>query len=497
MIPTRQIALALAILSTTGKVAAQAVKAARNPLDGIDRYITATMPDWGVPGVAIAVVKNDRVVYAKGFGVRRLGDTARVTPETMFAIGSISKSFTAASVGILVDEGKVAWSDPVIRRMPGFAMLTPEATASTSIEDLLSHRTGLAGENVVFWGSDVPRAEVVRRIRFLPLAYPARTTFDYQNLAFVAAGEVVATVTGTPWDDFVERRIFRPLGMTRSTTRVSDLGKFQNVATSHAPRNGKVAPIPFLNLDNAAPAGSIVSSVNDMARYARMQLGGGKLEGSRVLSDSTIRQLHTGRTIVPVGSALGPAFPDAHFIEYGLGWFLQDYHGYQIVSHGGQTDGQHANLLLVPELGLGVVVLTNTLQFGYPIAITLSVLDSYLGRPARDWSKEMQVRLAAFNENPPPLPAEIAGKSAKIAASMLVGRYRDDYLGEAVVSQEGQQFSIAMLGRKATLMHWRDEQYTVHWDDPLLLGSLPTATFESSGNGVSLRVGRWVLRRQP
>jgi CubicO group peptidase (beta-lactamase class C family) len=497
MIPTRQLVLALAVCSITGNLAAQPARSTRNPLDGLDRYITATMPDWGVPGVAIAIVKDDRVVYSRGFGVRRLGDTARVTPETMFAIGSISKSFTAASVGILVDEGKVAWNDPVIRRMPSFAMSTPEATASTSIEDLLSHRTGLAGENVVFWGSDVPRAEVVRRIRFLPLANPARTTFDYQNLAFVAAGEVVAAVTGTSWDDVVERRIFRPLGMTRSTTRVSELGNFRNVATSHAPRNGKLAPIPFLNLDNAAPAGSIVSSVNDMARYVRMQLGRGKLEGTRVLSDSTIRQLHTGRTIVPLGSALGPAFPDAHFIEYGLGWFLQDYHGYQIVTHGGQTDGQHANLLLAPELGLGVVVLTNTLQFGYPIAITLRVLDSYLGRAARDWSKEMRVRLAAFNESPPPLPAEIAGRSAKIAASTLVGRYRDDYLGDAVVSQEGQQLSLAMLGRTATLTHWRDEQYAVHWDDPLLLGSIPTATFESAGNGASLRIGRWVMRPQP
>jgi len=161
---------------------------------------------------------------------------------------------------------------------------------------------------VVFWGSDVPRAEVVRRIRFLPLAYPACTMFDYQNLAFVAAGEVVATVTGTPWDDFVERRIFRPLGMTRSTTRVSDLGKFQNVATSHAPRNGKVAPIPFLNLDNAAPAGSIVSSVNDMARYARMLVRGGELEGVRLFKKETV-ELMTSVQSPPTIAA-----------KRGLGW---------------------------------------------------------------------------------------------------------------------------------------------------------------------------------
>ena len=474
-----------------------AAQSSAGPLDGIDRYVTATMPDWGIPGVAVAVVKDGKVVYARGFGVRKLGDTARVTPETMFAIGSITKSFTAAALGVLVDEKKISWTDPVTRRLPGFAMATPEATVATTIEDLLSHRTGLPGENVVFWGSDVPRTEVVRRIRFLPLSTPPRTVFEYQNLAFVAAGEVIPAVIQTSWDDFVERRIFQPLGMTRSTTRVSDLGRFTNVASPHGDVNGKVAPIPWLNLDNAGPAGSIVSSVTDMARYVRLQLGRGMFEGTRVLSDSVISQLHSGRTIVSTQSFFGPVFADSHFIEYGLGWFRQDYHGYLVVTHGGQTDGMHANLLMVPELGLGIVVLTNAVVFGYPGAISYRILDAYLRRPAKDWSREMKSRLAFMNESPPPPPAEVAGSKATIPSSGLGGRYRDDYLGEAIVSAEGQQLFLAMLGRKVALSHWQKDQYTPHWSGGLLEGALRTATFESGGNGTAqrLRLGRWVLTR--
>ena len=495
----RQLAFAVAILGSAWTAAAQPARAPAASLRGLDQYITATMPDWGVPGVAVAVVKDDRIVYSRGFGVRRLDDTSRVTPETMFAIGSITKSFAAAALGILVDEGRIGWRDPVVSRLPGFAMATPEATAGTTIEDLLSHRTGLPGENVVFWGSDVGRAEVVRRIRFLPLAYPPRTTFEYQNLAFVTAGEIVPAITGTSWDDFVAERVFRPLGMSRSTTRVSEVSKFGNVATAHAPRNGKVAPISLLNLDNAGPAGSIVSSSLDMARYARLQLQRGTLEGTRILTDSTVRQLHAGRTIVPVQSGIGLAFPDAHLIQYGLGWFIQDYHDHLIVTHGGQTDGMHANLLLAPELGLGIVVLTNAVMFGYPIALSYRILDGFLGRPARDWSRELKSRLAPFNEAPPAPPAAVAGRRPAIPPSGLVGRYRDDYLGEAVVSAEGQQLSLAMLGRKVALSHWRDEQYAVHWPDQLLQGAVGTATFEpgSAGTAERLRLGRWSLRRQP
>jgi hypothetical protein len=285
--------------------------------------------------------------------------------------------------------------------------------------------------------------------------------------------------------------------MTRSTTRVTGIDRFDNVATPHATKQGKVAPMPWLNLDNAGPAGSIVSSVLDMARYMRLQLGKGSLQGSRVLSDSVVSQLHTGRTVIPTQSFFGPVFADAHFIEYGLGWFRQDYHGYLVVTHGGQTDGMHANLVLVPELGLGIVMLTNSVVFGYPSAITYRILDGFLGRPAKDWSKELRGKLAFLNGSPPPPPAEVAGASPTIPATGLVGSYGNDYLGEAVVSMEGQQLYLTLLGRKVVLSHWRDERYSPRWTDGLLQGTMATATFEPGGSAQAqqLRLGRWLLQR--
>jgi CubicO group peptidase (beta-lactamase class C family) len=453
------------------------------PLVGLDRYVEATMGDWGIPGLSVAVVKGDSVIYARGFGVLRIGEPARVTPETMFAIGSISKSFTAAALAMLVDQGKIRWDDPVGTRLPGFALADPVASSGTTIRDLLSHRTGLPGENTVFWGSDVPRAEIVRRIRFLPVRAPPRTQFEYQNLAFVAAGEVVPAMTGKSWDHFISERIFGPLGMARATTSVGTLSQFNNVASPHAPIDGRTQPIGWLNLDNAGAAGSIVASALEMTKYLRLQLGKGTYEGKRILSDSVVRQMHSGSTIVPLESSIAPAFPDAHFIEYGLGWFRQDYHDHLIIQHGGQTDGMHANLAFMPELGVGLVVLTNSVMFGYPAAISYRVFDAFLNRPERDWSAEVRRSLAGFNPSGERGPTPIPNTTPSIPTAELVGRYHQDYLGEALVSHEGDQLQLSMLGRKVKLAHWHYDTYRPDWTDALLRGVLGRLTFERDGQG--------------
>jgi len=313
----------------------------------------------------------------------------------------------------------------------------------------------------------------------------------------VAVGEIVPAVSGTSWDDFVHQRLFVPLGMKRSTTRVSSLSRFTNVAEPHEVRNGKPTPIPWLNLDNAGPAGSIVASALDMAQYTRLQLDGGAIGGRRVLSDSVARQIHAGNTIVPAGSSYAPVFADAHFIEYALGWFRQDYHGLLIVTHGGQTDGMHANLSLVPERRLGVVVLTNTVMFGYPIALSYRIIDAYLGRPTRDWSAEMRARLGYLNQTPQ-APAPPAGGPAGLARAALVGRYAHPYLGEASVAIEGDQLTLSLLGHRAPLESRGGDRYAPRWTTALLSGAIPVATFERGGGDEArrLRLGRWTLERQ-
>ena len=453
-------------------------------LSGLEGYIERTMREWGIPGVAVAVVQGDSLIYAKGFGVHRLGGATTVTPQTVFAIGSMSKSFTAAALGTLVDEGRIGWDDPVVARLPGFAMADPAVTAEITIRDLLSHRTGLPGENLVFWGSGLSRAEVVRRLRYLPLRSRPRTEFEYQNLGFITAGEVIAAVTGQSWDDAVRQRIFTPLGMVSAGTRLADLERLPDVATPHAKLDGRVQPIPWLDLANGGAAGSITANVLDMAKYARMQLRQGRFGERRVFSDSVARQMHAGAMIIPLKSFFGLLSPDAQLIQYGLGWILQDYHGRLIVSHGGQTDGMHGNLALLPAFDIGVVVLTNSSLFGYPIAISYRIFDSFLGRPEQDWSAEFQRRLAPANAAPPAGgPVRVAGTSPTINASELPGLYRQAYLGDAVVTMADGKLQLELLGRRAPLEHWHYDTYRAMWQDPMARLALALVSFDRAGSG--------------
>jgi CubicO group peptidase (beta-lactamase class C family) len=453
------------------------------PLAGVDTYVERTMRDWGIPGVALAVVKDDSLVWSRGFGVRRLGDTTRVDAETIFAIGSITKSFTAAALGLLVDEGKLGWDDRVEERLPGFELADPYVTREVTVKDLLSHRTGLPGNNLLFWGSSFTRGEVIRRVRFLPLRSSLRSRFEYQNIMFIAAGEVIPAVTGTSWDAFVRDRIFGPLGMSRSATSVKELPRFQNVASPHAPRGGSMQPIAWLDLDNAGPAGSITSTARDMAQYARLMLGKGSYRGRRILSERTVEELHTPHMVIPRESIFDWLFPDAHHLLYGLGWILHDYHGVKVVEHGGQTDGMHGQLALVPELGLAVVVLTNSVLLGYPAAIGYRIVDAYLNRPPRDWSAELRVRLRPANESDSPQPVRISGTMPTLPPERLVGRYRHPMYGDAEVTLRDGVLLLGLLGRTVTLERWHYDTYRPGLEPGLVAAALPLATFERNGRG--------------
>src|SRR3712207_1959606 len=231
----------------------------REPWPGYDAYVTTALATWKVPGVAIAIVRNDSIIYAKGYGLRELGKADPVNERTLFAIGSASKAFTSAAIAMLVDEGKVRWDDPATRYLPNFQMHDPYVTRELSLRDLLSHRSGLARGDLLWYGSDLDRDEILRRVRFLQPSWSFRSTFGYQNLMYLAAGQVVARVANTTWDDFITRRIFQPLGMTASNTTVRALAGQPNVATPHAEIDDTVRTVAWRNIDNIAPAGSINS----------------------------------------------------------------------------------------------------------------------------------------------------------------------------------------------------------------------------------------------
>src|SRR5215471_5445700 len=217
------------------------------PLQGFDEYVNKALKDWEVPGVGVAIVKNDKVVLAKGYGVRKLGDPAPVNERTLFAIGSSTKAFTAAALALLVDEGKIKWDDPVVKHLPGFQLYDPYVTRELTVRDLLCHRSGLERGDALWFGTNYDRGEILRRVRYLKPSWSFRSTFGYQNIMFLAAGQIVQAVTGISWDDFVKQRIFAPLGMSSSVTSTLPLRNLDNVATPHAKLDGKVVPIPWRN----------------------------------------------------------------------------------------------------------------------------------------------------------------------------------------------------------------------------------------------------------
>jgi CubicO group peptidase (beta-lactamase class C family) len=457
----RLIPLLLFVLITSPVARAQEA-----PLGGFDDYVNKALRDWEVPGVAIAVVKDDRIVFAKGYGVRKLGDPAPVNERTLFAIGSSSKAFTAAAVAMLVDEGKLKWDDPATKYLPGFELYDPYVTRELTVRDLLSHRSGLERGDLLWYGTENDRDEILRRARYLKPTWSLRSTFGYQNLMYLAAGQLVARVSGKSWDDFVRQRIFTPLGMTASGTSIRDLKEADNVASPHGEIEDKVTPIPWRNIDNIGPAGSINSNVVDMAQWVRLQLGQGTYQNRRLISYGAVKETHTSQTVMRLDPPYSLRYPEANFLNYGLGWFLSDYRGRKLVEHGGAIDGMRAQVALVPEEKLGLVVLTNRGGSTLPVALMYRILDAYLGAaPPRDWAAELLKTEKSLEEQgkgaAKKLEAErVSGTKPTLALEKYQGTYKNDLYGEVKVTLENGKLSLrfgpAFTGE---LEHWHYDTF--------------------------------------
>ncbi|HJU72686.1 MAG TPA: serine hydrolase [Gemmatimonadaceae bacterium] len=487
--------LTCATLLLVASVTAQAQRArANNPLTGLDAYIERAMQDHQIPGLAIAVVRNDSVVYAKGFGVRKLGSPERVDENTLFAIGSASKSFTGLGVAMLVDEGKVKWDDPATKYLPGFQLYDPYATRELTVRDLLSHRSGLARGDLMWYGSSYSRQDILDRVRYLKPSWSFRSQFGYQNIMYLAAGELTARVSGMSWDQFVERRIFQPLGMTASNTTIRALANQNNVAQPHSKIDDTVRVISWRNIDNIAPAGSINSNVLDMAKYVRFQLNSGKWNGKALVTGGNHAETWTPHTVIPLVGFWKAAAPGAHLASYGLGWFLQDYRNKLVVQHGGNIDGMSAHVALLPEEKTGVVVLTNL--NGAPVASVLAyrVFDHYLGAPLGDHSADVLKFIAAAEKQAKETLANLEkarkqGTKPALALSEYAGTYSDSMYGEAKVTHQGGtlrlQYGPAFDG---TLEHWHYESFRSVWKDRGLGKSMVTFTVGSSGKPTKLEI---------
>jgi len=447
------IALLLAVLASGQTVSAQGA-----PLGGFDEYVNKAIRDWEVPGIAIAIVKDDKIVFAKGYGVRKLGDSEPISERTLFALGSVSKAFTAASVAMLVDEGKLKWDDPVAKHLPGFELYDPYVTRELTVRDLLSHRSGLPGGDFIWYGTDLDREEVMCRVRYLKPSSSLRSRFGYNNLMFLAAGQIVARVSGKGWDEFIRDRIFTPLGMTASNTSIRYLDG--NVASPHDEISGRLTVVPWRSLDNVAPAGSINSNVVEVAQWLLLQLGQGAFENGRLISAGAVKEMHRSQTVMRAESPFSLWHPDIHFVNYGLGWFLSDYKGRKVVEHVGSIDGMRAQVALIPEEKLGLVILANRGGTSLPTALSYKIFDVYLGSAPRDWSVEMlkKERSATGQEKAAEKKLEAERvKDTKPTHTLdnYAGTYRNDLYGEVTITHGNGKLNLR-FGPSFTgdMEHW-------------------------------------------
>ena len=476
---------------------------AQDRLRGLDAYVEKARREWQVPGVAVAVIKDDSLVYLEGFGTREAGTEQAVDGNTVFAIGSSSKAFTAAALGMLVDEEKLEWDDPATEHLPELQLFDPYVTRELTVRDLLTHRSGLLRGEFSWYATDNDRAEVLRRVRFLEPAWSFRSRFGYQNIMYLAAGEVVPAVTGTSWDRFLEERLFEPLGMTRSSTSVDSLRGLENVASPHALVEGAPVAIPYRNIDNVGPAGSINASARDVAQWVRLLLNEGTYRGRELLEEETVEELFEPQTIISDDGSSLPGLK-ANFQAYGLGWFLRDYRGEKIVHHGGNIDGMTALVGMVPDQEVGVVVLSNMNGSTLPQAVMYRVFDSYLGGAREDWSGALKARADSLQAVRGRRPEErVEGTTPSLALSRYAGAYTDPMNGEVIVSLEGDRLVVrrndAWVG---DLEHWNYDTFRTTWRSPgisAVVGKTLT-TFRLNARGEAAAVelqGIGTFRRVP
>ena len=498
----RLFAALVALLTAAAAFAAEPVPP--QELQGLDVYIGHAMADWKVPGLAIAVVKDDKVVWARGFGRRNLDEPAPVDADTLFGIGSNTKAFTAAALGTLVSQGKLHWDDPMTRLLPGFQMYDPYVTREVTLRDLLSHRSGTCGEDGVWYATDFGSKEIIARLRYQKPAYSFRSQFCYSNSLYMTAGEVVPQLAGVSWREYVHQHFFVPLHMDTTVTSITAFTKAADVASPHAEVEGKLQPIAWDNTDNIDPAGAINSSVDEMAQWLRMLLADGRYEGKQVLDPAVIHEMETPQMLIGGNDAeakfLSALNPDSRFYAYGLGFFMQDYAGTQVVWHSGHIDGMSAGLGLVPSQHLGVVVLSNMDQSWLPMALVWKVVDSYGGRPQKDWSTAVLKAVApAYAEDKK--AQAMMGKAfepgpAPLALADYVGTYGNELYGDISVTLEHGKLMLRASKRfVGELMHWDHDTFQVQWQYAYLGRSYVTFAQDVRGTPVSASLQGIVYKR--
>jgi CubicO group peptidase (beta-lactamase class C family) len=468
--------LAAAVVLLCGR----ATTFAAPPAD-LDSYVARAMGTFGPPGMSLVIVEGDKI-DARAYGARKLGAPERVDTHTTFPIGSNTKAFTAAALAILVDEGKLGWTDRVVDRLPGFQMFDAYASHEMTVLDLLTHRSGLGlgeGDLMFVPTTNRSRADVVHALRFLRPSTSFRSVFAYDNILYSVAGEMLQSVSGQTWEDFVKQRIFVPLAMTDSTVDYASQGA--NRVEPHARTSESIrgmGPLAILSSGYeggaAAPAGAIYSSAADMGKWLRVQLARGAVgDGKRLFSEAASQTMWTPQTVIPISTAPeAVALIQPHFEDYGLGFFIQDYRGHKIITHSGAILGGLSALVIVPEKNVAFAVMINSEDSGARWSVFYHLLDHYLGLPSSDWPARFKKAFDKIHADAisasASQPAVGTGHGPSRPLSAYAGVYRDPWYGTATITSSGDGLRIsfdATPGMVGAVEHVQYDTFRTRWSD--------------------------------
>lgn len=486
----------------------------------LDVAVRSGMAEWEVPGLSIAVIERDRIAFIRAYGRKELGKAQPVDLDTVMAIGSTTKAMTATLIGMLVDDGVLGWDDPVTEHLPWFQLFDPWVTREVRLRDLLTHRVGV-GASLLPASTTLERKEMLKRLRFLSPYAPFRARYDYSNVMYTAAGEVAAEVTGKTWEDLLRERLLIPLGMASANPTVDtlwpswavaacfccdlsgrsvgieDARPGTNLVMPHMRKNGRMQVIPWRRYANIGPAGGeLAASIRDMAEWVRFLVGKGTVDGKRLLSQKVFAEMLTPQNLIP-GEAT-PLFlreeSDVHMVAYGLGWRLNDYRGHRMSTHTGNVYGFMATVGLLPDDGIGVVVLANAERTGLAPALVLTVFDEFLGGPDRGWSRRVLAKYEEEERKEDEAEQRIVknrqlGTSPPHPLEEYVGTYLNPAYGEALIDKSPNGLVLHFPGaQEADLAHWHYEVFRLSLRGPMAYPRFATFSTGSTGKVVGLSI---------
>ena len=472
----------------------------------LDSYIEKARKDWAVPGLAITVVKDGKVLLSRGYGIRELGKNTRVNSKTLFGMMSTTKAMTAVGMGMLVDEGKVRWSDPVIKHLPHFKVADSYVTRELKIRDLFTHNGGLGNADFLWaWTPSLSSEKIVERMQYADQAYSLRNGFIYQNIMYLVAGQVIERVSGMSWEEFMKKRLFTPLGMNDTFATLNLAGNYQNRSSAHYEIDGEIRIIPEMTADAVAPAGSAWSTADDVGKWVDFLLGNTTVNGKKLLKDATHAELLKPHTIIPKNQFYPTtSLTKPNWTTYGLGWFQHDYRGEMINFHTGSLAGRTAIVGLIRDKKVGVYIFGNLDHAEVRHALMYKVFDMFAFDDfKRDWSTEMKTLYGGIkerNEKQLQTARTTRKKNTKPSLSLeaYAGKYSDQFYGTMEVKMVNGKLKLEVSPEvSAELKHWHYDSFQAVWNKRWWGESIVSFQLNPfSGKVQSINVQGAMLRRK-